>query len=41
MSHLALESKTDSNWNLNITFALFKGHGMLNVFKASVYLWYI
>ena len=25
---------------LNITFALFKGHSMLNVFKVSEYLWY-
>ena len=43
MSHLALESKTDSNYidPLNITFALFKGHSMLNVFKVSEYLWYI
>ena len=40
MSHLALESKTDSNRTLNITFALFKGHSMLNVFKVSEYLRY-
>ena len=37
MSHLALESKTDP---LNITFALLKGHNMLNVFKVSEYLWF-
>ena len=36
MSHLALESTTP----LNITFALFKGHSMVNVFKVSEYLWY-
>ena len=35
VSLLALESKTDSNYPLNITFALFKGHSMLNVFKVS------
>ena len=42
MSHLALESKTDSYYidPFNITFALFKGHSMLNVFKVSEYLWY-
>ena len=35
VSHLALESKTDSYSILfNITFALFKGHSMLNVFKV-------
>ena len=37
VSHLALESKLDP---LNITFALFKGHSMLNAFKVSEYLWY-
>ena len=42
MSHIASESKTDSNYidPLNITFALFKGHSMLNVCKVSEYLWY-
>ena len=38
VSHLALESKKLDP--LNITFALFKGHSMLNVFKVSEYLWY-
>ena len=40
VSHLALESKTDFNEVLlNITFALFKGHIMLNLFKVSRYLY--
>ena len=41
VSHLALESKTDSNRDpLKINFALFNGHSMLNVSKVSQYLWY-
>ena len=40
VSHLALESKLILTRSLNITFTLFKGHSMLNVFKVSEYLWY-
>ena len=39
VSHLALESKTDSNWILRILLLLcLKGKACRNVFKVSEYL---
>ena len=38
VSHLAVESQTDSNFEYYFCFV--KGHSMLNVFKVSEYLWY-